>query len=57
MEIKIISEYDSIALEYRIKDFISDKKVIDIKYSCSKAMSNYETLELYSALIMYDKNC
>jgi hypothetical protein len=57
MEIKIISEYDRSLFESRLTKFIEDKNIIDIKYACSKAMSNYETLELYSALIMYDKNC
>lgn len=45
MKVKIFHDYYLSNLEKHINDFISDKKVIDIKYG--------HTTYNYSALIMY----
>ena len=41
-------------LEEAINTFITDKKIIDIKYSISSSISGEEQIYCYSALIMYN---
>ena len=54
MRVKIITEYSIDSFEEKLKAFIEDVNVLEIKFSSSKAMSGFETLEMYSALVLYE---
>lgn len=54
MQIKIFDEEHEIDLEDKINEFISDKKVIDIKYQVAITMFSEEQIYCYSAMILYD---
>ena len=54
MKVKLFDFEHEIDLENAINDFISDKKIIDIKYSISASMYAEEQIYCYSALIMYN---
>lgn len=54
MRVKIITDYNKDDFEAKLNSQIQELRVIDIKYSCSKAMSAFETLEMYSAMVLYD---
>ena len=47
MRVKIITEYSIDSFEEKLKAFIEDVNVLEIKFSSSKAMSGFETLEMY----------
>ena len=54
MKVKIFDFEHEADLEDAINNFISDKKIIDIKYSISSSMYLEEQIYCYSALILYN---
>lgn len=53
MKVKIFDYEDEVDLEDDINEFISDKEVIDIKYSISSSIYAEEQIYCFSCLIMY----
>lgn len=54
MKVKIFDFEHEADLEDAINNFISDKKIIDIKYNISSSMYAEEQIYCYSALIIYN---
>lgn len=55
MKIKIFDFEHEEDLEEEINKFISDKKVVDIKYQVAIMYDNREQVFCYSAIIMYEE--
>lgn len=53
MKVKVIDESHEKDLESSINEFIVDKDIIDIKFSCSVSVFSEEQIYCFSALIMY----
>ncbi len=53
MKVKVIDESHEKDLESSINEFIVDKDIIDIKFSCSASVFSEEQIYCFSALIMY----
>lgn len=53
MKVKVFDCEHEKDLEDEINDFIIDKKIYDIKYSVSVAVSGEDQIYCYSALLIY----
>ncbi len=55
MKVKIFDESHELDLEDSINKFISDKEVIEIKYSVAITTSGEDQIYCYTALIIYQE--
>ena len=55
MKVKIFDESHELDLEDDINKFISDKEIIEIKYSVAITTSGEDQIYCYTALIIYQE--